>query len=91
MSTPHASKADYDRALNGVDFPVAKDAVVRASMDKGGIDAEVRSVMRSLPEESFDSREDLDRSITRAYERGEGFLDFAPAVGQRESPQLPSG
>jgi hypothetical protein len=80
MPAPHATRAEYNRALEGVDFPAAKDAIVRAAMDKGGIDAELASVLKSLPEYDFESREELDASIARAYAAGEGFEDAGPAA-----------
>ena len=77
----HASQKDYDRALEGVDFPVSRDGILNAAKDKGGLDAEVPFILGQLPAEaSFESRAELDAAIASVYAREGGLTDAGPAA-----------
>jgi hypothetical protein len=64
---PRASKDDYDRALDGLEFPASTDSVIRKARDHGGIDTEVDGILTQLPEGSFASREELMDAIRGIY------------------------
>lgn len=64
---PRATKDDYDRALEGLEFPAATDSVVRKARDHGGIDTEVAAMLEQLPEGSYASREQLVEAIRGLY------------------------
>ncbi len=64
---PRASKDDYGRALEGIEFPAATEVVIRTARDHGGIDAEVAEILAQLPEGSFASRDDLIEAIREVY------------------------
>ncbi len=85
-----ADPQEYDRALEGVDFPASRDAIVNAARDKGGLDSEVIFILGELPANgSYDSRADLDTAIERVYARRgglEGDGPAAPAAGRRADP-----
>lgn len=86
----NASQKDYDRALEGVDFPASRDAILGAARDKGGIDAEVPFVLGKLPAQgSYESRAELDAAIAGVYAREgglEGAGPAAPAAGRTPDP-----
>jgi hypothetical protein len=64
---PHATKDDYNRALEGIDFPASTDLVVRTARDHGGIDSEVAVMLSQLPEGSYSSRDELIEAIRGLY------------------------
>lgn len=64
---PRASKDDFSRALEGIEFPAATEVVIRTARDHGGIDAEVAEILTQLPEGSFASRDDLIEAIREIY------------------------
>ena len=77
----HASQKDYDRALEGVDFPVSRDGALNAAKDKGGLDAEVSFILGQLPAEgSYGSRAELDAAIASVYSGEGGLTDAGPAA-----------
>lgn len=64
---PRATRDDYDRALEGLEFPASTDSVIRKARDHGGIDTEVAAMLVQLREGSFSSRDDLDEAIRDVY------------------------
>ena len=69
---PAAEPADYERALEGVDFPAAKDAILRHAQDRGGIDAEVTHMLERLPRDEYETLDDV-RADVRALYAADGF------------------
>jgi hypothetical protein len=64
---PHASGKDYERAFHGLEFPVAADEVRRHAADHGGLDREVLDVLERLPDESYDTLDDLLTGVRAVY------------------------
>ena len=64
---PHAAKQDYQKAFSGLYFPISRDAVIRGSRDKGGVDREVAAVVGRLPRSRFQSLEELHESVREVY------------------------
>ena len=87
----NATQAEYRRAIEGVEFPASKDAVLHAAQDKGGLDTEVMYILGRLPDADYATEADLERAVEEAYaEYGglEGAGPAAPARGQRPDPQV---
>lgn len=57
---------DLERALEGLDFPTSRDAVVRTAMDKGGINGNVHVLLGRIPDQPYESRDQLDAAIAQA-------------------------
>ena len=67
---PHATRADYERALEDLHFPAAKAAILRHAEDHGGVDAEVQMMLADLPDGvSYESAADLLDAIRDLYAR----------------------
>lgn len=64
---PAAEPADYERALNGVDFPLSKPGLMRDVRENGGIDREVLEMIERLPADEWDDRESLIHDLHAAY------------------------
>ena len=65
---PAAQSADWERALEGIDFPISQPALVRSAHDKGGIDSEVIHMLERLHENAeFESRDQLTEAIRDMY------------------------
>lgn len=64
---PAAVSADWERALEGLDFPISKIALVRAEADRGGIDSEVRMILKQLPADGYDTHDELIAAIRAQY------------------------
>lgn len=69
---PAADKTDYERALEGLDFPLSKVALVRAIHDRGGIDHEVLTMVERLPQDEYEDLGSLVADIRAEY-AAEGF------------------
>jgi hypothetical protein len=54
---------DFDRALEGLDFPTSRDAVVRTAADKGGLNGHVLDVLKQIPDQPYDTRDELELAI----------------------------
>jgi hypothetical protein len=67
MVQPHASKGQYERALEGVHFPASLSEIMKRARDIGGIDREVHEMIGRLPDRQFESLEDLFGELRRAY------------------------
>jgi hypothetical protein len=70
--SPAAESADWERALEGVDFPAAKIAIMREVHDHGGLDREVLTILEGLPKDEYDTREELAADARAVYE-AEGY------------------
>jgi hypothetical protein len=64
---PAAEPADWERALEGVDFPVAKDALIRKARDHGGIDREVIDILERLSQDEYETRDQLIAEARELY------------------------
>jgi hypothetical protein len=76
----NATKPEYLQALYGVEFPASRDRIVQAARDKGGLDTEVMYIFEHLPEDSYESMQQLEGDILRAYEKTGGMGDGGPAA-----------
>jgi hypothetical protein len=63
----HASKKDYELALDGLDFPTSKSAVINRARDNGGIDREVYAILADLTDERFESLDELLAAVRDVY------------------------
>ena len=64
---PAASKDDWERALLGLDFPIARDALIRHAETHGGVDHEVFEMMSRLRHDEYESEDDLVAEIRELY------------------------
>lgn len=76
----NASPEEFFEALEGVDFPASKAAIVRKAMDKGGIDSEVPHVLRQIEDRAYGSMSELQQDIERIYAMGGGLPIGKPAA-----------
>ena len=67
MQQPHASKRDFERAFEGVEFPASYSEITKRARDTGGIDREVHEIIGLLPDRQYDSLEGLYAELRRAY------------------------
>ena len=67
MVQPHASRSQYERALDGVHFPASLSEIKKRARDIGGIDREVHEMIGRLPDRTFESLEDLFAELRLAY------------------------
>ena len=75
---PNAAKRDYEVAFAGLDFPVSKAAVINRARDNGGLDREVYATLSQLPNQSFESMEELQRAVRAIYIAGGAASDSLP-------------
>ncbi len=64
---PAAEPSDYERALEGIDFPSAKNAVVRHAHDRGGIDTEVIDMLGRLRQDEYETLDELRADLRALY------------------------
>jgi hypothetical protein len=64
---PAAEPADWERALDGLDFPAAKVAIVRETSDRGGLDREVIQMLERVPKDEYETRDDLVADVRALY------------------------
>ena len=64
---PAAQKDDWERALEGLVFPASHLYIIRSARDHGGLDTEVIHVLQRLPEQDYDTREELLESVRAVY------------------------
>lgn len=87
----NANRAEYLQALSGVEFPVSRDRLVESARDKGGLDTEVLFILEHLPSDSYNTMQDLEGDILRAYEAtgglGDGGPAAVPAPGEQPDPK----
>jgi hypothetical protein len=63
----NAEPGEFREALEGIDFPISKDAIVRLARDKGGIDREVPHVLAQIRDKTYESMSDVEAEIERVY------------------------
>jgi hypothetical protein len=64
---PHAGKRDFERAFEGLHFPVSLSEIMKRARDVGGIDHEVHDVIGRLQRDSYDTREQFVQDIREIY------------------------
>ena len=64
---PAAEPADYERAFDGLDFPVARSAILRHAHDHGGIDTEVLDMIGRLPRDDYETIDELPSDVHALY------------------------
>ena len=67
MLQPHATKQQYQKAFEGLEFPTSLSAVKKRAADVGGIDREVNEMLGRLPDRQFESLDDLFGALREAY------------------------
>jgi hypothetical protein len=72
--TPAATRADWEQALAGLVYPVARDAVIRAARGQGGIDREVLEILERLPDPDFEDEDTLLQAVRETY-NAEGYSE----------------
>jgi Protein of unknown function (DUF2795) len=64
---PAAQRGEYDRALEGVEFPVSKLEILERARDKGGLDHEVIAMLESLPQDEYETLDALTAAVREMY------------------------
>jgi hypothetical protein len=64
---PAAQRGEYDRALEGVDFPASKFEILERARDKGGLDHEVVAMLERLPKDEYETLEALAAAVREVY------------------------
>jgi hypothetical protein len=64
---PAAQKDDWERALEGLEFPASLVYIIRTARDRGGIDREVHAILERLPEQEYDTYDDLIAGVRAVY------------------------
>jgi Protein of unknown function (DUF2795) len=64
---PAAQKDDYERAFEGMAFPASLPYIIRTAHDRGGIDREVLDILHRLPEQDYDTLDDLIGAVRAVY------------------------
>jgi hypothetical protein len=67
MVQAHATKQQYEKAFEGLEFPTSLSAIMKRARDVGGIDREVHEMIGHLPDRQYESLEDLFGALRRAY------------------------
>jgi hypothetical protein len=78
-----ASRAEFQHALHGCEFPVARDEIIRHAQDTGGLDAEVVYVLEHLPKPSYTSMQELEEDMQVVYDTVGGLTGSGPAAPER--------
>ena len=87
----NAAPEEFFQALEGLDYPASKAAIVRKSRDRGGIDWEVPAALEALPDRTYESEADLFAELRALYDQG--FVPFrtgGPAAEFRGHSTPPS-
>jgi hypothetical protein len=67
MQQPHASRRDYERAFEGIEFPASYSEITKRARDTGGIDREVHEMIGRLPDRQYASLDDLFAELRAVY------------------------
>ena len=68
---PHAEPGEYEGVLEALEFPASKPAILQKAGDRGGLDSEVLSTLRLLPDRAYPNAADLRSAVRTIYlERG---------------------
>ena len=80
MERRHAQPREYRDALEGLDFPTSSSAIKRKAHDKGGLDTEVLFILDQLPDETYDSMDEIETAIEAVYAEAGGLVGGGPAA-----------
>jgi hypothetical protein len=64
---PAAQRGEYDRALEGVAFPTSKFEILERARDKGGLDHEVIEMIERLPQDEYNTLDQLTAAVRALY------------------------
>jgi hypothetical protein len=64
---PSAEHGEYERALEGVEFPASKFEILERARDKGGLDQEVIAMLERLPQDDYETLEALTAALREMY------------------------
>jgi hypothetical protein len=64
---PAAQRGEYDRALEGVDFPASTFEILERARDKGGLDLEVIEMLQRLTQNEYETLEALTAAVREMY------------------------
>ena len=64
---PAAQHGEYDRALEGVEFPASKFEILERARDKGGLDHEVIAMLERLPRDEYETLDELTGAVREMY------------------------
>jgi hypothetical protein len=64
---PSAEHGEYDRALEGLDFPASKFAILERARGKGGLDHEVIAMLERLPKDEYETLAELTAAVRAIY------------------------
>ena len=64
---PTAQRGEYDRALEGVEFPASKFEILERARDKGGLDHEVIEMLERLPKDEYETLDELTAAVREMY------------------------
>ncbi|HUF52631.1 MAG TPA: hypothetical protein VMR52_02505 [Dehalococcoidia bacterium] len=67
VNLPHATDKDYEKAFEGLKFPVAIHQILRRAADTGGIDSEVQDMLHKLPRDQYASVDELKGDLRAVY------------------------
>jgi hypothetical protein len=76
----NADRGEYERGLDGLEYPASLDAIVRTARDKGGLDGEVIHVLERLPARTYESEAEVLAEVEQAYAAGLGLEGAGPAA-----------
>src|SRR5688572_22606617 len=83
MDRRNAELDEYLRALEGLDYPTSRSAIINRATDNGGLDTEVLRVLQRLPDRTYSSRDQILAHVRRDdATRG--------ALGPSPAPAAPS-
>ena len=80
MERRNAELDEYLRALEGLDYPTSRSAILNRAADTGGLDTEVLRVFERLPDRTFRSADEVLEHVRRD----------ATAFGPSPAPAAPS-
>jgi len=83
----NAGLNEYLRAMEGLDYPTSRSAIVRRAADTGGLDNEVLHVLEQLPDRSYESHEDILAEVREIYRNGSTLEGAGPAAPSTLGPR----
>jgi hypothetical protein len=85
MERRHAERGEFQKALEGLDFPASRDAIVQKARDKGGLDTEVPFTLERIEPRTYESLADVEAAVDAVYAEQGGLASGGPAAPSRES------
>ncbi len=65
--SPHAEPGELQEAINGLQYPVSKDQILRFARDHGGLDHEVADTIEQIADRTYESQGDLVAALRAVY------------------------